>query len=341
MRLKVGELAKRAGLTVRTLHHYDRLGLLKPSVRSESGYRLYGQNDLHRLQQILSLRQLDIPLEEIRQVLDAGTLTTASLLAAQLTRVDAEISRQMQLRGELLRIQEALALDGEPSEAACLRTLEAISVYRRYLGDEARALPLLGSGGKLAASWQLRIDTMRALFEQNQPAHGARARTAARHWFAQVEKDTRSRAAMFVRLDHLFAEQGPALPHTGVTPALGEYILQAFSEYRLSIYRKYLAPSDYRHLRRRYARVMRRWPALLGELESHLAAGNAPGHSAVQGLAQAWLSMRRELAGSDAAMAAMRQAEDNEAELRVGTWLHPRLLAYLKHAVAAALAQAE
>ncbi len=54
--LKVGELARRTGLTVRTLHHYDEIGLLKPSLHTESGHRLYTADDVARLQQVLSLR---------------------------------------------------------------------------------------------------------------------------------------------------------------------------------------------------------------------------------------------------------------------------------------------
>ena len=60
-----------AGISVRTLHHYDQIGLLKPSTRTEAGYRLYGTEDLLRLQQVLFYRELDFPLEEIRIILDS------------------------------------------------------------------------------------------------------------------------------------------------------------------------------------------------------------------------------------------------------------------------------
>ena len=59
--IKVGEVAKRTGLSVRTLHHYDEIGLLSPSRRTASGHRLYGAGELARLQQIKSLRQLGLP----------------------------------------------------------------------------------------------------------------------------------------------------------------------------------------------------------------------------------------------------------------------------------------
>ncbi len=66
----VKQLAKIAGVSVRTLHLYDRLGLLKPSLRTEAKYRLYGEKELLRLQQVLLYKELDFPLEEIRRILD-------------------------------------------------------------------------------------------------------------------------------------------------------------------------------------------------------------------------------------------------------------------------------
>ena len=75
--LKVGELARRTGLTVRTLHHYDEIGLLKPSLHTESGHRLYTAGDVARLQQVISLRQLGFSLEEVRDCLDRPGLLAA------------------------------------------------------------------------------------------------------------------------------------------------------------------------------------------------------------------------------------------------------------------------
>ena len=66
----VSQLAKMAGVSVRTLHHYDHIGLLKPSSRTSAGYRLYGEQDLLRLQQILFFKELDLPLHEVKDILD-------------------------------------------------------------------------------------------------------------------------------------------------------------------------------------------------------------------------------------------------------------------------------
>ena len=66
----VGELARLAGVTVRTLHHYDRIGLVRPSERTAAGYRSYDERDLDRLQQVLVYRELGFPLEEVATLLD-------------------------------------------------------------------------------------------------------------------------------------------------------------------------------------------------------------------------------------------------------------------------------
>ena len=69
----IQQFAKLAGVTVRTLHHYDRLGLLSPRHRSESGYRLYTNQDMVRLERIMVLRYLGLPLRQIADLL-SGTL---------------------------------------------------------------------------------------------------------------------------------------------------------------------------------------------------------------------------------------------------------------------------
>lgn len=66
----VNQMATLAGVSVRTLHHYDQIKLLRPSSRTAAGYRLYGEADLLRLQQILFFRELDFPLGDIQRILD-------------------------------------------------------------------------------------------------------------------------------------------------------------------------------------------------------------------------------------------------------------------------------
>ena len=83
MRYRVSEVSRIAHVTVRTLHHYDEIGLLTPSDRSRKGYRLYSSADLQRLHQILLFRELGFSLEGIGEILDAPAFDRTAALRAQ------------------------------------------------------------------------------------------------------------------------------------------------------------------------------------------------------------------------------------------------------------------
>jgi MerR family transcriptional regulator, thiopeptide resistance regulator len=83
MAFTVSQVARMSLVSVRTLHHYDEIGLLRPSGRSEAGYRLYGDGDLQRLQQILFFRELELSLEEIARILDDPAFDVGSALRMQ------------------------------------------------------------------------------------------------------------------------------------------------------------------------------------------------------------------------------------------------------------------
>ena len=89
----IGEVAELAHVTVRTLHHYDELGLLAPSERSEAGYRLYSYDDLARLQEILIWRQLGFSLADVKSLLDDPEYDRISALERQRELVEREIER--------------------------------------------------------------------------------------------------------------------------------------------------------------------------------------------------------------------------------------------------------
>jgi DNA-binding transcriptional MerR regulator len=98
MAITVGELSRLTGLTVRALHHYDEIGLVRPSQRTAAGYRLYDEADVLRLQQVMVLRELGVPLDEIGAAIDAETDRAAMLrrhraaLADKRGRLDAMLA---------------------------------------------------------------------------------------------------------------------------------------------------------------------------------------------------------------------------------------------------------
>src|SRR5437660_4968445 len=122
--LKVGELARRTGLTVRALHHYDEIGLLKPSLHTDSGHRLYTAGDVARLQQVLSLRQLGFSLEEVRDCLDRPGFSPLEVIGLHVARLREQMERQRKLCERLEALAVHLRAAGEVSADEFLRTIE-------------------------------------------------------------------------------------------------------------------------------------------------------------------------------------------------------------------------
>src|SRR3954454_13872584 len=89
----VREVAELAVVTVRALHHYDEIGLLKPSGRSESGYRLYSHGDLLRLQEIVAWRQLGFTLRDVQELVDEPGHDRAAALRRQRTLAREQLAR--------------------------------------------------------------------------------------------------------------------------------------------------------------------------------------------------------------------------------------------------------
>lgn len=108
---KVGELAKMAGITIRTLRFYDQIGLFSPSGHSPTGYRLYTETDISRLQQILSLKELGLALEEIKVVMAGDQLSLQDIIALQIDRLKENIRIQQKLLHELENVSSRMQRD--------------------------------------------------------------------------------------------------------------------------------------------------------------------------------------------------------------------------------------
>jgi MerR family transcriptional regulator, thiopeptide resistance regulator len=107
MRYSVGQVARYAGVSVRTLHHYDEIKLLSPSGRDRAGYRRYDDSDLQRLQQILFYRELGFPLDEIATILDDPHADALTHLRRQRALLGARITRLTEMVAAVDRAMEA------------------------------------------------------------------------------------------------------------------------------------------------------------------------------------------------------------------------------------------
>ena len=132
----VGELAAATGLTVRALHHYDRIGLLTPTRRTAAGHRRYDEHDVRRLYRIQALRSLGLPLGEIAAVLDGADLR--ELLRTQLRGLDERAARLARVRDRVDGLLRQLDADRMPDAEHFLHTMELMSMYETYFTADQR-----------------------------------------------------------------------------------------------------------------------------------------------------------------------------------------------------------
>ena len=107
----VKEVSRITGVSVRTLHHYDAIGLLKPARVTESGYRLYDDSALQRLQSILFFRELEFPLQDIKKILDSPNFDPMDALNAQIRLLQLRRDHLEELISHALQIQETGVID--------------------------------------------------------------------------------------------------------------------------------------------------------------------------------------------------------------------------------------
>lgn len=343
MLLRVGELAKRAGLTVRTLHHYDDVGLLRPSARTDAGYRLYNRKDVARLHQIQALRGLGMSLADIGAALDRPELSLAPLIDRQIQVLDQLLARQIQLRYRLGRLKAQFMGGQEPELDDWLNTLELMSMYDRYFTqDELAELPFYQAGSEQQTEWAALAREANALFAAAEPAGSEAAQSLASRWMATLERDTNANPAWLARLDAMHANEPGLQEQLGIGPEVVAFILEAFAESKLTVFGRYLSPAEFARMRQHYAQQMKGWPSLLVDLRSAIAEGAKPDSERGLRLAERWLQMLRAYAGDDPAThRKIRQAMQQEPSLSAGTWLDAQTLAFLEMAVAEKLGCAQ
>ena len=198
--LKVGELARSSGVSVRTLHYYDEIGLLRPSQQTATGHRLYSRADVVRLQQIRSLRSLGLPLKRIAAVLarpDHAPLEVLRAHAAQLRgRIQAETRLCQRLETAAARLEHSDSV----SLTDLLETIQEINKmdkFNKYYTPEqletlARRGEALGAEGmqKAQQDWaELIADVQQAVRDGVDPQSG-QGRALAARWDALIDAFT-------------------------------------------------------------------------------------------------------------------------------------------------------
>lgn len=106
--IKIGDLANMTGTTVRTLHYYDEIGLLKPAKVTEKGHRLYNMRNVTELYQIISMKDMGFNLDEIKDLIVSKNVNILNLIEIQISNIQDEIAQKQQLFCKLLKLKENL-----------------------------------------------------------------------------------------------------------------------------------------------------------------------------------------------------------------------------------------
>lgn len=129
----IGEIAAAAGLTIRTLHYYEEINLLRASMRTEAGHRIYTEADVTRLYRIKMLRGFGLPLSEISQALDDPAWDLTGTMTTQLAELERRIAVEGRLRSRLKRLLGSTDVISANSSTDMLSLLEEMTMIEQSL----------------------------------------------------------------------------------------------------------------------------------------------------------------------------------------------------------------
>jgi DNA-binding transcriptional MerR regulator len=298
MLLKIGELAKRTGLTVRTLHHYDAIGLLCPSGRSPSGYRLYDRSDIERLHRIQALRRLDIPLADIGVLLDGGTADLQTVIDQQIAALEQQVQRAVTLRGRLAVLRTRIHSNDDADLVDWLDTLAMMAVYDKYFTPEE--LDRLHREG-LPDTAELNdvVAKVRGLMERGTPHDNPEALSLAKPWLILSLQYMAGDARLIHKLSTIHRTEANVHLLTGVDPVMLDYMTRVTAEFRLGLYARHLDAAVVEEVRERFHQHYLSWPPLFAEARELYESGTSPDSPAVLDLAARWIALFRAVWGND------------------------------------------
>ena len=215
---RIQEFAGMAGVTVRALHHYDRMGLLRPR-RTEAGYRQYSDRDLERLEQIVALKFIGIPLKEIRRLLERNGTALPAALGSQ-RRALEEKRRLVDRAIAAIREAEAAFRSGRRETALLKKIIEVIEMQndmdwaKKYYSEGAQAKiearraewsPALQE--RVGKQWMDLIADVEAAMAAGESPSSQKAKELARRWTQLVEGFTGGDREVTEGLGKLWADR--------------------------------------------------------------------------------------------------------------------------------------
>ncbi len=226
--MKIGELAKKTGISIRTLHYYDEIGLLSPSHRTEVGHRLYSEEDIIRLQQIVSLRQLRFSLKEIRECLENPAFSLQQTIDLHRNRIREQIVSSYTLLGRLNLIASELQTTQSVAVENLIQAMETITISEQYFTPEQQSA-LESRFRELEAEWQELLTQIRAEMSKGTDLNNPSVRKLARRWRLIMQSLCGGDSQIYESLVRMYQQEGQSAASWGMDADTFEYILKAVS----------------------------------------------------------------------------------------------------------------
>lgn len=214
---QVREFAQRSGVTIRTLHHYDQIGLLRPSVYTEAGYRLYSDRDFGRLQQIVTLKFIGLSLKRIREVLEEEQFDLLSMLRLQRIALEKKRNHLGLAIQAIERAEQSALPEKEPDWESFKQIIEVVTMesnqdfFKQYYTEEqlAEFKRRWETEGDMIRQteqdWKELIAEVEASLEED-PA-GEKAQGLAARWDELIARFTKGDPEVIANMKKLYADR--------------------------------------------------------------------------------------------------------------------------------------
>lgn len=224
--MKVAAVARRTGVSVRTLHYYEEIGLLRPSGRTPSGHRLYTPEDIQRLQQIRSLQQLGLSLSDIGDCLTEGRTDPREVIRDHLAKVEEQRAGMERLERQLRKLSDQLdrgGLGDPQTTETLLNALELITMYDNYFTPaQQKKLEAHAQSGDEAVTPVIR--ELEAARQRGLPPDDPEAQRLFQRFQEAVESVADGDAVMTDAIFKLLHEQKKAREDHGISEELFAYL---------------------------------------------------------------------------------------------------------------------
>jgi len=251
MALTVGQLAKLTGLTVRTLHHYDAIGLLVPLQRSDAGYRLYDQSDVVRLYRIVALQRLGLSLTDIDAALTSDHNSLAHILSQQLAELDEQIADATRTRDQLQVLKGQLARGDEPGVDAWLGALEQLAIHGKHYSPQEWQT-IVTHAQEIKGEWPQLIAEIRTAMEEGLPPQSEQARQLARRWIDLMRRKAGGDQRLMFKMKEAYEGDEAVRSHSrtqlGLDPSMVTYVTEAMRSAYRGFWARYLAEAELQRL---------------------------------------------------------------------------------------------